>query len=164
MAADLHIHVVPNEPVTALVYDYDKPAGERESTITRTIDNAVFKSFFSHTLGSKWFSLSNTQEVSDDEAYALISHTPSVWVGEVSWLKAALFENEEDFVPGVVVQISDLIGQDLPVIDDQLIAKARAILERGDNVTNYAVSHINIPGTALAIPSSELSLLFDITV
>ena len=44
-----------------------------------------------------------------DSALEIIRNTPQCWVGEVSWLKAALFNNEEEFVPSPVGRISELI-------------------------------------------------------
>ena len=66
--------------------------------------------------------------------------TPSVWVGEVSWLKASIFEDEAaTFIPGPVQAISDLIGEDLPILTPELREKILDALH-GPNTTTYAVA------------------------
>jgi hypothetical protein len=69
-----------------------------------------------------------------------IENTPNIWIGEVSWLKAALFEEPEMFIPGTVVKISDLIGEELPIITDGLINK---IVEafNAENNTSYSLAN-----------------------
>jgi len=112
MAADLQIHVADRsiEPVLAR--------------------------FNSNTLGSKYFS---PRCGFDDAAFEIIGETPSVWVGEVSWLKAALFGDAEAFVPDPVAQVHEIIGEDLPVIDDALIARVTEAL-KAPNVTSYSIA------------------------
>ena len=119
MAADLHIHVFEG------------------------IEESDLRNFFRNTLGSKYFS---PRPVGGYEgfsaAYDTIVNTPSVWVGEVSWLKAALFEDgEETFVPSPVQKIHELIGENLPVLDDKL---EREILDALglENVTSYEVESV----------------------
>ena len=56
-----------------------------------------------------------------NELYSKIGNTPCVWIGEVSWLKAMLFEDSETFIPDTVQKISDLIGDDFPVLDENLL-------------------------------------------
>ena len=118
MAADLHIHaLVP--PMT-------------EDTL---------KKFFRNTLGSKYF---NPIPVSEDRmtAYSLVSDTPHIHVGEVSWLKAAVLDDPETFIPAVVGQIAEIIAEDLPVVDDALIAKIKGAYAIG-NKTGYDVAPAN---------------------
>ncbi len=69
MAADLYIHVFEG------------------------ISEEDLKVFFSNALGSKWFAgfYAVDDHGKEEESYANISETPRVWVGEVSWLKAALY-------------------------------------------------------------------------
>lgn len=118
MAADLYIHIVTPE-----------------------IDESVLADFFSNSLGSKWFNPKpGTRFLSDpDSAWGKISATPAIWVGEVSWLKAGLFNDPQKFVPQPVLEVNELIGEDLPVIDDVLIARIRNAL-RAPNTTSYSVS------------------------
>jgi hypothetical protein len=68
-----------------------------------------------------------------------LNASPNVWVGEVSWLKAALFEDEEAFVPDAVAEVYEIIGEGLPVIDDALIEKIRTALG-AQNRTGYNVT------------------------
>jgi hypothetical protein len=119
MAADLHIHVFPEGGLT----------------------EEDFANFFSHSLGSKWFNL-GSRDYFDKEVEASrnkVMETENLWVGEVSWLKAALFGDEDTFVPGPVAQVNGIIGEDLPIIDDALIGRIREAL-RVANTTSYEVS------------------------
>jgi hypothetical protein len=68
-----------------------------------------------------------------------VSNTPSVWVGEVSWLKAALFDDAETFIPPAVQQIHEIIGEDMPLIDDSLITRVESALG-SENPTSYTVA------------------------
>jgi hypothetical protein len=143
MSADLQIHVIPNEPVSGTMIVW-KQRGEHDTVpVSGIVDESVLRDFFSHTIGSRWSDLNSfgpQDATARERAYALISATPSVWVGEVSWLKAALFEDgEETYVPGVVAQVSEIIGERLPVINDELIGSIRQVFERGENTTSYSV-------------------------
>lgn len=115
MGADLHIHVYEG------------------------LTEGDLRNFFGHTLGSKYFSMFMQDHKRWEEAYTKISETNQMWIGSVSWLKAGLFEDEESFVPQTVGEISELIGEELPVLDDELIEK---ILNTFDlpNVTGYSLN------------------------
>lgn len=143
MAADLSIHVIPVDPITVeYTYTFWNEDNKRQQrTITKLIDESVLAALFSSSLGSKWFDLSADlrQELSD-AAFSLIAETPQCWVGEVSWLKAALFKDEETFVPNTVAQVSSIIGEDLPVIDDQLIEKIARAFD-APNDTSYSLAN-----------------------
>lgn len=122
MAADLEIHVLV-APCT-------------EEHLAR---------FFSSHLGSKYFNWnrrSAKEKELESEAYEVVANTPSVWVGEVSWLKAALTDDPDTFIPGPVVVIQDIIGEDLPIIDDALINQICAAFKQ-ENTTGYDVSEGN---------------------
>lgn len=55
--------------------------------------------------------------------YDMAEATPNVWVGEVSWLKAALFDASNEFKPGPIEEIQTIIGEEFPVIDEEFIGK-----------------------------------------
>lgn len=102
--------------------------------------------FFWNSMGSKYFggglgiiAARRAGEGKFDAAYKKISDTPNIWIGEVSWLKAGLFNNEETYVPGPVSIIKDLIGENLPTIDEELIDKIEAALN-AKNTTDYSVA------------------------
>lgn len=67
------------------------------------------------------------------EHYEKISQTENVWVGEVSWLKAALFEDSDTFVPDPIEKIVELIGENFPVIDDKFIEEIKKAMELPNN-------------------------------
>ncbi len=115
MSADLHIHAL---------------MGVTEEDLAE---------FNSNTLGSKWFNPKPHGE-RKEEVFDKIADTPQVWVGEVSWLKAALFEDPERYVPLPVATIAEIIGEELPMCDDALInriAEAMAL----PNGTGYQLAN-----------------------
>jgi hypothetical protein len=117
MAADLHIHIVDN--------------GYTEADAKR---------FMGHSFGSKHFSWENVTDANsgDTDKWEKIQKTPNIWVGEVSWLKAALVEDGGgDYIPGHVQAVYDAIGEDLPVIDDELIKT----IDAGFAVPNGSIYH-----------------------
>lgn len=71
----------------------------------------------------------------DCEHWRKISDSPNIWVGSVSWLKAALTGSDE-FVPDPVGAVAERIGEDLPVIDETLIEDIETALAR-ENTTSY---------------------------
>ena len=74
-----------------------------------------------------------------EAAMELVGGTDHVVVGEVSWLKAALFEDEETFVPSPVMRISELIPETPPVeITEELVAEAEKAFAL-ENTTSYDV-------------------------
>lgn len=95
-------------------------------------------SFFAHTMGSKYFNLSLGSDPMGDE-WRRVSDSPQIWVGEVSWLKAALSGDSETFVPSTVGQVHEVIGEDLPMIDDALIANVGSAFDL-PNSTGYRLA------------------------
>jgi hypothetical protein len=114
MAADLHIHIL----------EY---ASEQ--------DVAYFKS---STLGSKFFDIDANRRY-DDPSNECVRNTAGVWVGEVSWLKANLFDQEETYIPGAVARVSELIGEEFPIITEELIKQIREAMSI-ENTTRYSVA------------------------
>jgi len=104
MAADLHIHTM--EGVT----EYD------------------LQVFFSHSLGSKWFDITTESDCFGPE-WKAVTNSPSVWVCEVSWLKAGLLD-DDSYIPDLAAEITNLIREDLPIIDDDLIHQVKQIFNR----------------------------------
>jgi hypothetical protein len=117
MAADLHIHVQTPE-----------------------VTDEVLARFFGNTLGSKHFNPRPYSQTSD-KPYEIVARSPNIWIGEVSWLKAALLGDGdgERFVPGPIQVVQQAIGEDLPVIDDDLIAKIGAAFDV-PNTTSYSLA------------------------
>lgn len=114
MAADLSIHILE---------------GCSES------DLAIF---FAHTMGSTYFNLSLRSDPMGDE-WRRVSDSPQIWVGEVSWLKAAIFGDSETFIPSTVGQVHEVIGEHLPVINDALIAEVGSAFDL-PNSTGYRLA------------------------
>jgi hypothetical protein len=110
MAADLHIHVMPDD-----------------------MSEDVLADFFSHTLGSRWF---NPRCRQADDTYQKIADTPNVWIGEVSWLKAALTDDPDTYVPNPVAKVSEIVGDSLPRLDDAMVDRLMAAVGE-DNGTSY---------------------------
>lgn len=119
MAADLHIHVM-----------------------TPDMTENHLAEFFCNTLGSKYFNMRCRPNL-DGDAWRLVTNSPNIHVGEVSWLKAAVLEGGPDeFVPQAVSAVQEIIGEDLPSIDDDLIAKVREAM-RLPNQTSYEMTGEN---------------------
>jgi hypothetical protein len=119
MSADLHIHIKSAE-----------------------VTDEVLRVFFASTLGSKYFAIGdyNPEHLRWPQAYDIVAASPNVWVGEVSWLKAALFEDGDRFVPSPVQKIHELIGENLPVLDQALYQQLLDAL-RLPNQTSYLVEN-----------------------
>lgn len=118
MAADLHIHVFADGELT----------------------EDDFRTFFGNSLGSKWFNPTASTWDKTEELYAKFDATPNIWIGEVSWLKAALFDDPDKFIPNPVMQVAEIIGEELPVVDDELIEKVGNALKTENQTTAYATS------------------------
>lgn len=71
--------------------------------------------------------------------YKKIASTPNVHVGEVSWLKAALLDDSDRYIPSAVQQVTDIIGEDLPVVDDAMIARIADAM-KAPNATSYTLN------------------------
>ena len=69
------------------------------------------------------------------EFRTFVEGTPCVWIGEVSFLKAALLQDER-FIPDPVGTICEIIGDDFPVCTPLLIRRIMACL-RGPRVRGY---------------------------
>jgi hypothetical protein len=96
------------------------------------------------SLGSKWFDWQamawNQRTGRYDAVMRKVSETPHVVVGDVSWLKAALFEGGEDeFVPDTIGAVASIIGEDLPVLDEDLVNRIIGAYEL-PNRTNYELA------------------------
>lgn len=120
MAADLHLHIFEG------------------------ITEEDLRMFNYNTLGSKYFAGIFAQ-ISDDKRDRVlekIMRTPDIWIGEVSWLKAILSGDRDTFVPSVVGGVSDIIGENLPIIDDELIQKILKTFdtESKNTITSYSVA------------------------
>ncbi len=116
MSADLHVHVM---------------TGVTEDEL------ALFKC---NTFGSRFFDMSRYREHDRmyDSLFSKMSDTPNEWVGEVSWLKAGIMGSDE-YIPDPVQAVSDIVGEDLPVIDDEFIKKIADAMGL-ENSTTYVVS------------------------
>lgn len=99
MSADLHIHAM---------------VGVTEDDL---------RCFFANTLGSKWctfpFGRGRCSERTSCPHWKAVADSPDVWVGEVSWLKAMLTD-DSGYIPEPVEAVHDLIGEELPVLDEAL--------------------------------------------
>lgn len=107
-------------------------------TIPRTvITETDLSCFHSNSLGSKWFSISSGRDVYGvcrDKTRCVhwnrITISDRIDIGEVSWLKAALFD-DDDYVPHPIESIAELIGENLPILDADLSASIIDALSRG---------------------------------
>jgi hypothetical protein len=118
MAADLYVHILTDD------------VSEDDMNI-----------FFASSFGHERFDMKRAAVAQGDgswhAAYDRISKTPQYHIGEVSWLKAALFGDSESFIPPPVQAVAAAIGDDLPILDDPLIDSLIGAMTRG-NPTAYA--------------------------
>lgn len=117
MAADLHIHIYEG------------------------VEEKDMANFFSNTLGSKHFNPQPAGHISKytnpASSWYKVGDTPNIWIGEVSWLKASLIEDgAHDYIPSTVKAINEAIGEDLPILTDELIEKICAAFDL-PNTTEY---------------------------
>jgi hypothetical protein len=117
MSADLHIHILEN----------------------CTEDDIRLLS--SNTLGSKYFGFDCYSTTEYDKAYDAVQNSPDIWIGSVSWLKASVFEDSNSYIPNTVLKIYELIGEDLPELTDELIAKIVECFNL-KNTTTYSLADI----------------------
>jgi hypothetical protein len=82
----------------------------------------------------------------NDDIFYKIVKTPGIEVGEVSWLKAALFDQPDVYIPGPIARLKDIIGDGFPVIDDAFIEAVERAFE-APNTTQY---RLNDPTFVLA--------------
>lgn len=120
MAADLHIHVM------------------------RGVTEADIALFFQDTLGSKHFKpelLFRQRSLNEmDREFTKMHDTPNIWIGEVSWLKAAVFNDPDAFIPNVVLMVHEAIGEDLPVLDEVLLEKLRSAFDAVGGGSGYSIA------------------------
>ena len=112
MGADLHIHIY-------------------EGITEKDLAN-----FFCHTLGSKYFNLSKRQP---ENWYKPVSNTPSIWIGEVSWLSAGLSNDRKTYVPDPVGEINELIKKILSALDLENITSYNVTTR--DKVESFLIKH-----------------------
>ena len=74
----------------------------------------------------------------DEQLFHDISETPNKWIGEVSWLKAMIFEDDDTFIPNPVGEVSIIVGQ-YKIIDNELIKKIKNAMTK-NNTTEYDVA------------------------
>jgi len=102
MAADLHIHIFEG--------------------ITRE----EYERYHSNVLGSTYFN--KYPYPVDDCILDKVDCTPSVFVGEVSWIKAVFSADPEKDAPTPFREIVNIIGDKLPVIEIGLVVKIQQAL------------------------------------
>ena len=117
MAADLHIHC-----------------------LTEQYTQEHYKASCANSLGSKYFNPQRERQPNPFASLEPAEHAPQIWIGEVSWLKAELFdEGSEAFIPDTVGTIADLIGEDFPTLNGELRDRILAAFDLR-NTTGYQLA------------------------
>jgi hypothetical protein len=142
MGADMHMHVLEGIEESELEGMFYNCVGSKYCPITRFDDNTTddeAKRIFADMdrLDKKY----GRKKHGDNGISERVARTPQVWIGEVSWLKAGLLENPDRYIPQPVQLVADIVGEDLPVIDDQMILQIKNALE-SDNITGYSTAHV----------------------
>lgn len=65
-------------------------------------------------------SYAGERDTDENLAYNRVSRTPSVHVGEVSWLSAFIAGTEEGYIPNAVAHVRGLIGEEYPILTEKL--------------------------------------------
>lgn len=110
MAADLHIHV-------------------RTPEITDEVLN-----IFEHD----GVPMSQKDGLTWEKTYNIVAESPNIWIGEVSWIKAALFEDKKTFIPDTVGEISMIVGNGI-VLTEDVLGQIKAAFNV-DNNTSYEIA------------------------
>lgn len=91
--------------------------------IMEHIDKETLKCFFSDTIGSSYQDDLYTcpegkKKITDCSHWNKMTGSPQVAVGEVSWLKASLLENDDRFIPETIGAIENILGEPTVVTPD----------------------------------------------
>ena len=152
MAADLHIHIYENLTENDMIIFFRNYIGSKYSRMTPIFDSLPesptkkqIEQFKNKIIDAEeqdraFNEEMKKQHLNRDIVSEKMSNTPNIWVGEVSWLKAAFCENGERFVPSPIMKISELIDENLPVIDDHLIGQIVDAMKLS-NTTGYSLEH-----------------------
>lgn len=77
------------------------------------------------------------------DAKTRLEKTPGVWLGNLSWIKDNL-TGEAGYVPSALGKIDELVGEEFPLIDEQLINQIEYILKNETNDTTYHVTESDV--------------------
>lgn len=89
----------------------------------------AYKLINGNTIGSQYCTLMDGRRSEEDSiardraqslAHKVMATTPAVTIGDVSWLKAAFLEDGERFIPSPIERMSELIGEEFPILDANL--------------------------------------------
>jgi hypothetical protein len=120
MSADLHIHIE-----------------------TPNLTEEDFEGFFSCTFGTVYFNPFGRGTL---DGYELFSNTPQIHVGEVSWLKAAVTDDPESYIPPFVQKVAELFEMPAKgkrvIITPEIIAKVEEYKSL-PNATSYKLSSVD---------------------
>lgn len=119
MSADLFLYALPNAPRTLELWErWMRCEMHGDVDLNNPQDAAA---------------VASGKLLSWDEYYALTgelfgwlgdSTPPRCWIGQVSWLKAALLDDTETWVPGPVAAVHTIVMADVPpIIDGTLMAR-----------------------------------------
>ena len=101
------------------------------------------RAFNTNTFGSPYFAPRFGEM--DIESYKKIAETPKHIVGDVSWLKAMIMEDEETYIPDPISVLSDIFPQtlveDFTVITDDVIEQVKEAYGK-PNQTEYNLKEL----------------------
>ena len=108
------------------------------------LDEESFKCFFSNEIGSSYEdALYTCPEGKTDTAGCshrqTMINSPQIAVGEVSWLKAALLEDSQTFVPDTIGAISEILDEPTRVTPE-IIEKLTQAFDL-PNHSDYPIPH-----------------------
>ena len=142
MSADLHLHIATKKQLPQV-----KKYLQTEISMTDTSGKWI-KGYEVYLVNGSWKKLQDIPDktfnkisekgklkskfiklIYDED---LVMRTKSIWIGEVSWLKASLLEDKNTFIPKTVEKINK-IAYETPLIDNKLILKIKKCFKLPNN-------------------------------
>jgi len=136
MSADMYIYVLEGIGESDLESLFYNCIGSKYCPITEVSDNLSVEEIKAIMKEQDVL----TEKYRDHDKLETISKIPNIWIGEVSWLKADLFDDVNRYVPSPILQIDEIIDESLPTIDNELIEKIKSALET-KNTTKYKLNN-----------------------
>jgi hypothetical protein len=98
----------------------------------------TLKAFYNNKLGHKWYNTYDMSTIDSGLIRGLIEESPQVWIGEASFLDAAVYD-ADDAIPRTVMDVCHLIDDGVTVIDDSFLFDVQEVMDY-PNTSKYPVA------------------------
>ncbi len=154
MSADLHIHILKEPCSHEDILIHDSPIHSYGLE-----PNKVTLEYPIHPLHQNIFNtdleLARKIELTEkefDEIRRRVWNTPGVWVGEVSWLKASLFDSPDHYIPFVVHNVQEMFMDETSITGFKTRTIDNDMIREITDIYNKCESHfIKLPKTVFTI-------------